>query len=316
MQVASATPPLYGPMRSVEEAPTRGDTESLDRTSVPDFEDCCSVFGLRLARFTHEQTLEAVESLIDRGQPAYFITANVNYAMLSSRDPRLQAVNEKAAFLVADGMPLVWAARSRRDSLPERVAGADLFPDLCRRAAARGHRVFLLGAKPGVAAEAARRMQKQHPQLIISGIACPRMSDLTEADELELVAQIRESRTDLLFAALGQPLGELWLAKHCAGLQAVCVQVGASFDFTAGAVKRAPFWLQASGLEWAYRMVGDPRRLAGRYVRNAFFLARNYVRDLARLPGRLKLSTEEGHGGIARTRSSTCDSIKPFGRTS
>ncbi len=165
----------------------------------------------------------------------------------------------------------------------------------------------MLGAEPGVAAEAAKRLQKQYPKLIISGIACPRLAELSEAEELALVEQIRESGTDLLFAALGQPVGELWLAKHYLALQAVCVQVGASIDFVSGTVSRAPSWLQANGLEWAYRMMGDPRRLAVRYLRNAFFLARTYLADLARAPHRLRFSTDEGHGSIAATRSSTCD---------
>src|SRR5688572_14372345 len=100
------------------------------------------VWGLELAPFTFGQTLDAVEGLIRAGRPGYYITANLHYAMLAALDRRLDAVNRGAAFLVADGAPLLWASRWRPRGLPERVAGSDLVPSLCARAAERGHRVF------------------------------------------------------------------------------------------------------------------------------------------------------------------------------
>src|SRR5947209_6501864 len=107
------------------------------------------VWGLPLAPLTFAQTLERVEELIRAGRPGYFITANLHYAMLTDRDPRLDAVNRAAALVLADGMPLVWASRWRPARLPERVTGSDLVPALCARAAQKNHRVFLLGGAPG-----------------------------------------------------------------------------------------------------------------------------------------------------------------------
>ena len=237
------------------------------------------VLGLPLARLDHAGTLDQVDRLIQRGRPAFFITANLHYAMLTDRDPRLAAVNRKAAFLVADGMPLVWCSRLGSKPLPERITGSDLIYSLCRRAAERGYRVFFLGGAPGVAAEAARRLSERYPGLQVAGIEAPELERLSARQHAALVARIRRAAPDLLFAALGQPKGELWLAENYRRLGVpACVQVGTSFDFVAGRVPRAPQWLRGIGLEWAYRAWREPRRLGTRYLRDAVFLVKSLCR--------------------------------------
>lgn len=238
------------------------------------------VWGLPLAPLTFSQTLERVDSLIRVGQPTYFITANLHYAMLTAHDPRLVPLNAGAAFVLTDGMPLVWASRWRARQLPERVAGSDLVPALCGLAAEKGHRVFLLGGAPGIAEEAARTMTERFPQLQIAGTAAPNLATMTEAEQQKLIESIRVTRPDLLFAAFGQPKGELWLARHAEALGIpVTVQIGASLDFLAGRVPRSPRWMQRIGLEWVYRLWREPRRLVGRYAANAWFALRMLARD-------------------------------------
>src|SRR5262245_52553876 len=109
------------------------------------------VWRLSLLPVTFQQAVDEVDRLIDAGEPGYFITANLHYAMLTEREPRLAEVNREAAFILADGMPLVWYSRRVGQPLPDRVAGSELIYALCERAAARGHRVFVLGGAPGVA---------------------------------------------------------------------------------------------------------------------------------------------------------------------
>jgi N-acetylglucosaminyldiphosphoundecaprenol N-acetyl-beta-D-mannosaminyltransferase len=239
-----------------------------------------SVWGLPLAPWTFQQTLAEIERLIDRGEPGYFITANLHYAMLTARRPALVTVNRNARFLGADGMPLVWASRWRTRCLPERVTGADLVPALCRRAAERGDRVFLLGGAPGVGQQAAETLRKRWPTLTIVGIEAPPFRELTAEENAELVARIRVVHPDILLVAFGQPRGELWIAENHRLLGVpVCVQVGASLDFLAGKVPRAPRWLQRLGLEWIYRLLREPSRLWLRYAANALFAARMLLRD-------------------------------------
>lgn len=233
------------------------------------------VWGLPLAPVTFDQALDRIDCLVEAGQPSFIITANLNYAMLTDADPRLRALNDRAAFLLADGMPSVWWSRLGPRPLPQRVAGSDLIYGICERAAQKGHRIYLLGAGSGVADEAAAKLVRRYPGLEIVGVECPPFRKLTDAEEAEQIRRIRAARPDILFVAFGQPKGELWIAERLEQLGVpVCVQVGATLDFVAGRVRRSPKWMQKTGLEWVYRMLQEPRRLAGRYLDNVVFLVR------------------------------------------
>jgi N-acetylglucosaminyldiphosphoundecaprenol N-acetyl-beta-D-mannosaminyltransferase len=155
------------------------------------------------------------------------------------------------------------------------VAGSDLIYGMCERAARKGHRVYLFGAAPGVADEAAAALLKKYPGLQIAGVECPPFRTLTSDEEHEQVERIRAARPDILFVAFGQPKGEFWIAERLDRLGVpVCVQVGATLDFVAGRVRRSPRWMQRTGLEWVYRMLQEPRRLVARYRDNLAFLLR------------------------------------------
>jgi N-acetylglucosaminyldiphosphoundecaprenol N-acetyl-beta-D-mannosaminyltransferase len=249
------------------------------------------VWGLPLTPVTFEQTLDAIVNLIDAGKPSIVITANLNYAMLTAKSPALDRVNRLAALVVADGAPLVWASRRTRTPLPERVAGSDLVPALARRLAPRGGRVFLLGGAPGVAAAAAAILESRFPALKVVGAETPPFRALSAEETAALISRIRAATPDFLFVAFGQPKGELWLAEHLERLGVpVCLQVGASLDMLVGRVRRAPKWVRRLGLEWAWRIGTEPRRLGPRYAQNAWFLLRQLLRSRprhSRLPVRL-----------------------------
>ncbi len=264
-------PPLPSPSTTL----TEGSEESTHGRFPP-----VRIWGVPLTPITGDEVLDEVDRLIERREPSYFITANLHYSMLSAAE-KLDAINDAAAFIVADGMPQVWYSRLRGTPLPERVAGSDLIFSLCGRAAARGHRVFLLGAAPGVAEIARDRLCERFPGLEIVGIAAPSLAQLDEKGERALIESIRAARPDLLFAALGQPRGERWLHRHREALGVpVCVQVGASIDFAAGRVSRAPRWMQKTGVEWIYRITREPRRMIPRYWSNGMFLLRAVLADL------------------------------------
>jgi N-acetylglucosaminyldiphosphoundecaprenol N-acetyl-beta-D-mannosaminyltransferase len=239
-------------------------------TSLP---DPVWVWGLPLAPVTEEQVLLHLPALIAEGKPSYFITANLNYAMLTHRHADLREINRRAAFLLADGMPLVWASRFWGTPLPERVAGSDLIFSFCELCARRGYRLFLLGGEPGVGEEAMSALAARYPGLEVVGVESPPYRDLSDDEHSAILERIRAAKPDVLFVAFGQPKGERWISATAESLGVpVCVQVGASLDFVAGRVRRAPRWLQMVGLEWAYRMAQEPRRLAVRYLDNAMFL--------------------------------------------
>lgn len=242
------------------------------------------VWGVPFAPVTLEETVEAVDALIEKGVPSYFITANLHYVMLTSELPDLAAINADAALIVADGAPIVRAARRRPIPLPERVAGSDLIFHLCELAAKRGHRLFFLGAPEGVADEAAEKLRARYPGLQIAGTECPPFRPLTDAENDQLVDRIRAARPDLLFTAFSQPKGDRWIFENYKRIGVpVCVNLGASLDFAAGRIARAPLWMQKAGLEWAFRLLREPRRLFSRYAGNARFLGRVVLLDLLKI---------------------------------
>lgn len=241
--------------------------------------ETCRALGLDLTPFTMEQSLARIEEMIRSGKPGYFITANLHYAMISEKDPELHVVNKEADFILADGMPLVWASRRRKVGLPERVAGSDLIPKLCELAANKGYKVFLLGAAEGVGDEAARKLREKHPQIQIVGVESPPFRPLSREEEEALIGRIHDAKPDILIVSFGQPKGEKWIHRHLAKLGVpACAQVGATIDFLAGRVKRSPKWMHRTGAEWLWRMALEPRRLTGRYLQNMAFLAKRVIR--------------------------------------
>jgi N-acetylglucosaminyldiphosphoundecaprenol N-acetyl-beta-D-mannosaminyltransferase len=234
------------------------------------------------------------------------ITANTHYAMLTEKNADLCAINLRAAFIVADGAPLVWASRWHGSPLPERVAGSDLIFELSAEAARKGYRIFLLGGAEGVAAEAARRLSAQYPGLQIVGTEAPPFREPTAEEHAALIARIKLARPDILFVGFGQPKGERWIDRNYGDLGIpVSIQVGASLDFAAGRIRRAPYWMQKSGMEWSFRLLSEPRRLAARYARNAWFILRMIGRDLGNAIFRSRTPSPDSSGKVPGSREAT-----------
>jgi N-acetylglucosaminyldiphosphoundecaprenol N-acetyl-beta-D-mannosaminyltransferase len=215
-----------------------------------------------------------VEELIAARRPALVVTPNVDHLVRSRRDPEYADLVRRAALVLADGQPVVWAARLLGRPLPARVAGSDLLPALCARAAETGWRVFFLGGDYGVAERAREVLVARHPGLRIVGTYCPPMG--FERSPLELhqaVGAVRAVRPELVFVGLGSPKQERFIAAHMHEYgPAVSIGIGISFSFVAGEVCRAPRWVQQLGLEWAHRLCQEPRRLWRRYLVNGWGL--------------------------------------------
>ncbi len=221
------------------------------------------------------QAVAAVERALARGTRGYVVPANVDLLMQYRESPAYRAACDGAALRLADGMPIVWAARMLGRPIRSRVAGADLVPALCELASARGHTVFLLGGRAGVADRAAARLAARFPGLRVAGTHTPpdRFAHEGEAAEAA-VGAVNGAHPALLFVGLGTPKQELWLHRHWERLDTtVAVCCGAALDFAAGVRPRAPVWMQRIGGEWVWRLVHEPRRLWRRYlVRDAAFL--------------------------------------------
>ena len=271
--------PVLPPVLSPE---PRSVPEPLPVTALaPLSVDKCRVWGTEFAQLDMSQTVALADAAIKRRQPEYFVTANLNYLMLTEQHPRLVEVNRRSLAVIADGAPIVRRSKFTSRPLPCRVAGADLIIELSRLAASRGYRIFLLGGAPGVAVAAAEELSRRAPGVQIAGCYSPPFRTLTSAEHGNMLSMIRDSGCDMLFVAFGQPKGELWIYDHLLELQVpLSIQLGASFDFLAGKVRRAPQLWQRLGCEWLYRALSDPRRLSPRYAANLRFLFKCWWADL------------------------------------
>ncbi|MEO7035155.1 MAG: WecB/TagA/CpsF family glycosyltransferase [Polyangiaceae bacterium] len=212
--------------------------------------------------------LDAIDSLVAAKAGGRVFTPNVDHVVQVEHDARFRAAYADVSLSLVDGMPLLWAGRLLKTPFPAKVSGSDLIMPLMRRAAERGHRVYFLGGAAGAAELAQQKMLEELPSLKIVGTDGARVDVNGAADvQAPILARIRVAQPDLLLVALGAPKQEIWSHEHRAQLgSAVAIGVGASLDFIAGAQRRAPKWMSDSGLEWAYRLAQDPRRMAGRYL--------------------------------------------------
>jgi N-acetylglucosaminyldiphosphoundecaprenol N-acetyl-beta-D-mannosaminyltransferase len=240
-----------------------------------------AILGVAIDNLTMDQVLNVVESQIAGGGFHQIATANADFIANSVSDEELREVLNRCDVVLPDGMPLVWASRLLGVRVGERVAGADLVPRLTKLSAERGYRIFLLGASEESSAGTAAWMQKSFPSVCIAGRYSPRIQPLEEMDHEYMLACIEAARPDILLVAFGNPKQEKWIAMHRNRLKVpVCIGVGGSFEFLSGRIRRAPVWMQQNGLEWLYRTIQEPSRLAKRYFCNAAALLRHLPAQL------------------------------------
>lgn len=221
------------------------------------------VLGCAVDNLSMAETLDRIGELIATGRPHQHVVINADKVVKAARDPALARIIANCDLVNADGMPVVWASRVLGQPLKERVTGVDLFFRLLERAERSGWRVYFLGARQEVVDEVVRRATARHPALRVAGV---HDGYWTAADEDALVTQIAGSRADILFVAIPSPRKEEFLARHQARMKVpFAMGVGGTFDVAAGRVKRAPRWMQDSGLEWFYRFLQEPRRMFRRY---------------------------------------------------
>jgi N-acetylglucosaminyldiphosphoundecaprenol N-acetyl-beta-D-mannosaminyltransferase len=243
--------------------------------------DRITLMGCQVDNLSMEETLGRIEQFIQSGRPHQHVVVNVDKLVKASRDPQLRQIINDCALINADGMPVVWASRLLGKPLKERVAGVDLFEALMRRAGEKGWRVFLLGAREEVVGKVAETYQRKYPRLVLAGYRNGYWKG--EAEELDVVRQVRDSRADLLFVAISSPKKEQFLGRYQAEMKIpFAMGVGGTFDVAIGRVKRAPVWMQKSGLEWFYRFLQEPRRMFRRYFIEDMAFIWLFIKEAAR----------------------------------
>ncbi|WP_433245657.1 WecB/TagA/CpsF family glycosyltransferase [Streptosporangium sp. CA-135522] len=226
------------------------------------------VAGLAIDPMTEGEVVDHVVAALKRGEGGHLVTPNVDIGWAAAHDPEARRIIESADLVVADGMPLVWAAKLLGTPVPGRVAGADLIWSLAEAATFYRYPIYLLGGPPGVAGQAAARLTDRYPGLLVAGTDAPPYGFETSAESRAKVKDtVVAAAPRLVFVGLGFPKQDRLIASLRQELPgAWFVGCGAAIAFAAGTVPRAPVWMQRAGLEWLFRLLNEPGRLARRYL--------------------------------------------------
>lgn len=216
---------------------------------------------------TMAETLNEIDKLIQKKNCSYVVTPNVDHIVRLEKDEELQKVYKNASLILTDGKPLIWISKWYKTPIKEKISGSDLFPRVCQLAANKNYTMYLLGAAEGVADTATKNLMKKYPGLNIVGTYSPPFGFEKSKQEMNKIkTQIQDVHPDILIVGLGCPKQEKFMYYHCKELGVpISFGLGASIDFEAGNIKRAPKWMSNHGLEWLYRFSKEPKRLFKRY---------------------------------------------------
>lgn len=217
---------------------------------------------------TMKEAIIRIDKLILSHKNSYVVTPNVDHIVKLETDVELQKIYEDADLILTDGMPLIWISKLKSTPIKEKISGSDLFPKVCKLMAVKGYKLYLLGAAEGVAEKAAKKLMQQFDGLNIVGTYSPSYGFENNQDEINhIIELINSCKPDILAVGLGAPKQEKFIYKYKDKLNvSVSLAIGASIDFEAGNIKRAPLWMQKSGVEWFYRLCREPKRMFKRYL--------------------------------------------------
>lgn len=217
---------------------------------------------------TFPGALDAIAERVTHGRGGFVVTPNVDHVCLAEESETLRDAYAHAALSLVDGMPLLWLARMLGHPLPEKISGSDLVRPLLKKAAQKQWRVYFLGGVQGVGQLAADKLRAEIPGLDIVGIDSPPLGFERDPEQnAAVLARINAAKPHLILVALGCPKQELWMDQNAAAYgPALALGIGATLDFIAGKVTRAPHWMSQVGLEWVYRLFQEPKRMYQRYL--------------------------------------------------
>jgi N-acetylglucosaminyldiphosphoundecaprenol N-acetyl-beta-D-mannosaminyltransferase len=236
--------------------------------------DRVNILGVGAMPLDLNRAVATLEQWRVEGRQEYVCVVSVHGLVVAQRDPAIRRALNRSGMATEDGMPLVWWSRLAGFSQARRVCGSDLLDKVCAYGAPNRFRHYFYGATPKVLEQLVERLKKRHPDLCVAGYHSPPFRPLTEPEDAAEIAAINEAKPDFVWVGLGMPKQEKWMVAHLGKINAAAlIGVGAAFDFHAGTKPRAPVWMQRSGLEWLFRLMCEPRRLAHRYlIDNSLFI--------------------------------------------
>lgn len=216
---------------------------------------------------TMEAAINEIEQRIIDKKKSYVVAVNVDVVMKMEDDLFLKKITDNADLTIVDGKPLIWISKIKKNPIKEKISGSDLVPNLCKLANEKGYSIFIIGGKDNVVEQAKIKLEKKYKKIKIVGTYSPALGFENDEKELKNINSIiNKAKPDLLFVCFGCPKQEKWIYNNINKYNAtVSICAGATVDFIAGNVKRAPKWMSNCGLEWFYRFLQEPRRLFKRY---------------------------------------------------
>jgi N-acetylglucosaminyldiphosphoundecaprenol N-acetyl-beta-D-mannosaminyltransferase len=227
------------------------------------------LFGLPIWKTNLESVVDVVVRNACSHRPGYVVFANVYTTMLATSNMDYKAVFENASLVLPDGKPLVWALNSIDTSCEnpgDRVSGTDAMSEIISIGLSKGMRHYWLGGHQGSSQILTTKLKVKYPGLIVAGSYEPPFRPLTKEEETSLIQNINDSKADIVWVGIGSPKQDFLMSKIFKSIHAPLLGVGAAFDFQTGKIKRAPNWMRNLGLEWAFRLCMEPRRLWKRYL--------------------------------------------------
>lgn len=226
----------------------------------------------KVDKVSQRGAIDRIQGLIESGEKGYVVTPNLDHIVKLNEDSEFVEVYDNAFLVLADGNPLIWASKLLKTPLQDLVTGSDLFPALCKQAAESGYSMFFLGGLDGVAEKAAINLQAKYPGLNVVGTYSPPFGFEKNKEENDhIINIINKVKPQILFVGVGAPKQEKWMFRNIDKLETnVALGIGASFDFEAGVIKRAPRIVRKGQMEWFWRFSNEPRRLVRRYFKDSF----------------------------------------------
>lgn len=214
-----------------------------------------------------KETIFAIENMIQNKKKSYIVAINVDVVMKIETDMYLKDISYNADMVLVDGKPLVWISKWHKHPVKAKISGSDLVPKLCQEAAKKGYSIFIIGGKKGIAEQAKLNLEENYPDIKIVGTYSPSYGFEKDENELSYInTLISNVQPDILIVCFGCPKQEKWVFENYKKYDAtVSVCAGATVDFLAGTVNRAPKWMSEHGLEWFYRFTKEPKRMFKRY---------------------------------------------------
>ena len=225
------------------------------------------ILGTPVSSLTMDELFSNWERVIKAGEKAQVCITPVNSILAARATARVQEIYKHADYVLCDGVPVKWASEFLGDPIKERITGLDVLPRIFPFALQHDFSIFLLGASPGVAETLQKVMEAKHPRVKIVGTFVPPFREVFSKEEnQQMIEAINAVKPDMLLVSLTAPKQDIWIAENIANLDThVAIGIGGAFEVAAGMIKRAPLWMQKSGLEWLYRFLQEPKRMFRRY---------------------------------------------------